>query len=156
MKEQESNKIWNYQNADEIARADYIIGLELSALEKWFNGDVSGYARLWSKRSFTYFDAVETKRMEQFEDMLPLLKRVEGNLKAESFEVRDPRVQFGQDMAVLTFQLFAKTNLIDVDYNCIEVFQKEDDGEWYVIHSTWSIIRPMDMDFSVFKDKEIV
>lgn len=156
MKYEESNKIWQYRNDDEKQIAEYIIGLEQSALEKWFRGDISGYARLWSKRSFTYFDAVETKRMEQFEDMLPLLKRVEGNLKAESFEVRDPRVQFGQDMAVLTFQLFAKTNLVDVDYNCIEVFQKEDDVEWHVIHSTWSIIRPMDMDFSVFKDKEIV
>ncbi|MBD1366548.1 nuclear transport factor 2 family protein [Mucilaginibacter sp. ZT4R22] len=156
MKEKESNKVWDYQNDDERARADYIIGLEESALEKWFNGDISGYERLWSKRSFTYFDAVETKRMERFEDMASLLKKVEGNLKAESFEVRDPRVQFGQDMAVLTYQLFAKTNLVDVDYNCIEVFQKENDDEWYVIHSTWSIIRPMDMDFSVFKGKEIV
>jgi hypothetical protein len=156
MKDGESKKIWHYRNDDEKQMAEYIIGLEQSALEKWFRGDVSGYAALWSKRSFTYFDAVETKRIEQFEDMAALLKRVEGNLKAESFEVRDPRVQFGQDMAVLTYQLFAKTNLVDVDYNCIEVFQKEDDGEWYVIHSTWSIIRPMDMDFSVFKGKEIV
>ena len=156
MKEKESKKIWHYRNDDEKQMAEYIIGLEKSALEKWFNGDVSGYAGLWSKHSFTYFDAVEIKRIEQFEDMAALLKRVEGKLKAETFEVRDPRVQFGQDMAVLTYQLFAQTNLVDVDYNCIEVFQKEDDGEWYVIHSTWSIIRPMDMDFSAFKGKEIV
>src|SRR5690349_8118533 len=115
MKYEESKNTWHYRNDNEKQMAEYIIGLEQSALEKWFRGDVSGYAGLWSKRSFTYFDAVETKRMEQFADMASLLKRVEGNLKAKTFEVRDPRVQFGQDMAVLTFQLFAQTNLIDVD-----------------------------------------
>ena len=31
-------------------------------------------------------------------------------------------------------------------YNCIEVYQKETDGIWRVIHSTWSFIRPMDMN----------
>ena len=49
-------------------------------------------------------------------------------------------------MAVLTYQLFAKTNRIDMEYNVIEVFQKEDDN-WRVIHSTWSFIRPMDKKF---------
>lgn len=152
MKEKEAKKVWHYRNDEERHMAEYIIGLEHSALERWFHGDVSGYAQLWSKRSFTYFDAVETKRIEQFTDMVPLLNRVEGRLIASSFEVRDPRVQLGQDMAVLTFQLFAQTNLIDVDYNCIEVFQKEEDGDWHVIHSTWSIIRPMDKDLSAFKE----
>lgn len=54
-------------------------------------------------------------------------------------------------MAVLTYQLHADTSLIDMHYNCIEVFQKEEDG-WHVIHSTWSFIRPMDMDFGSAKD----
>jgi len=145
-------KKWDYKNEDESTRAEHIIGLELAVLEKWFNGDTSGYAELWSKRSFTYFDAVEPKRKEKFEDMSSLLKKVEGNLKAESYEVRYPRVQLGKDMAVLTFQLFAKTNLANVDYNCIEVFQQEEDGVWHVIHSTWSLIRPMDVNFSAIKE----
>lgn len=40
-----------------------------------------------------------------------------------------------------------------MQYNCIEVYQLEA-GEWKVIHSTWSFIRPMDMDFN--QAKEIV
>lgn len=40
--------------------------------------------------------------------------------------------------------LFADTNLIDMEYNRIEVCQKEEDGVWRVIHSTWSFIRPME------------
>ena len=84
--------------------------------------------------------------------MSSLLKKVEGNLKAESYEVRSPRVQLGKDMVVLTFQFFAKTNLANVDYNCIKVFQQEEDGVWHVIHSTWSLICPMDVDFSAIKE----
>ena len=152
MKEEQTKKIWSYKNDEEKQIAEHIIGLEEAALEKWFRGDTSGYAELWSKNSFTYFDAVVTERVEQLADMASLFDRVEGNLNAKSYEVRVPRVQLGKDMAVLTYQLFAKTNLIDMEYNCIEVFQKEDDGEWYAIHSTWSIIRPMDKDFSVFKE----
>ena len=55
-------------------------------------------------------------------------------------------------MAVLTYQLFSKTSLLDMEYNCIEVFQKEEDGNWRVIHSTWSIIKPMEKNFKNVKE----
>nr|WP_314492066.1 nuclear transport factor 2 family protein [uncultured Chryseobacterium sp.] len=148
----ETTSAWQYKNEEEKQLAEHLIGLEETALEKWFKGDASGYAQLWSKRSFTYFDAVETKRLEDFASMADLFQRVEGKLSASSYELRCPRVQIGVDMAVLTYQLFAKTNLLDIDYNCIEVFQKEEDGNWYAIHSTWSIIRPMEKDFGNLKD----
>lgn len=148
----ERTAVWQYKNEEEKQLAEYIIKLEESALEKWFKGDTSGYAQLWSKRSFTYFDAVETHRLDDFASMADLFDRVEGKLSAKSYEIRSPRVQIGVDMAVLTYQLFSKTNLLDMEYNCIEVFQKEEDGNWYAIHSTWSIIRPMEKDFSKLKD----
>ncbi|MBB2950779.1 nuclear transport factor 2 family protein [Sphingobacterium sp. JUb56] len=152
METKETGAAWQYKTEEEKQLAAHIIGLEEAALEKWFKGDTSGYAQLWSKRSFTYFDAVETKRLEDFESMEDLFQRVEGKLSANSYEVCSPRVQIGVDMAVLTYQLFAKSNLLDMEYNCIEVFQKEEDGNWYAIHSTWSIIRPMEKDFSKLKD----
>ncbi|WP_312508794.1 nuclear transport factor 2 family protein [Chryseobacterium culicis] len=152
METKERTSGWQYKTEEEKQLAEHIIALEEGALEKWFKGDTSGYAQIWSKRTFTYFDAVETKRLEDFASMADLFQRVEGKLNAKSYEVRSPRVQIGIDMAVLTYQLFAKTNILDIDYNCIEVFQKEEDGNWYVIHSTWSIIRPMEMDFSKLKD----
>ncbi|MBZ3918463.1 hypothetical protein Xtri_22220 [Xanthomonas campestris pv. trichodesmae] len=48
-----------------------------------------------------------------------------------------------KDTAVLTLHLFAKTNLIDIKYNCVEVFQRED-ARWRVIHSARSVIRPFE------------
>lgn len=78
------------------------------------------------------------------------MKTIDGKLFADSYDFRNPRVQIGNDMAVLTYQLFAKTTLIDMD--CIEVYQKEKGGQWRVIHSTWSFIRPMEKDFGKAKD----
>lgn len=145
--ENTNNAAWHYDSREQEALAEHIIGLEKSALDKWFNGDTSGYEKLWSRRSFTYFDAVVTERVDDHATIAEFLKTIDGKLFADSYDFRNPRVQFGQDMAVLTYQLFAKTSLIDMEYNCIEVYQREEDGVWRVIHSTWSFIRPMDKDF---------
>ena len=134
--------------------AEQIINMEKDALNKWFNGDSSGYRQLWSEKSFTYFDGVFDHRVDTHLEISEFVKSVvDGSLYAKSYDFINPRVQFGQDMAVLTFQLHANTNLINMHYNCIEVYQKEEYG-WRVIHSTWSFIRPMDMDFG--KTKKIV
>lgn len=137
---------------EERKLAEHIIGLEKAALDKWFKGDTSGYEQLWSKRSFTYFDAVVEKRVDDHATIAEFLKTIDGKLFADSYDFRNPRVQIGKDMAVLTYQLFAKTTLIDMEYNCIEVYQKEEDGQWRVIHSTWSFIRPMEKNFGKVKD----
>ncbi|MBT0722859.1 nuclear transport factor 2 family protein [Rosenbergiella sp. S61] len=131
---------------EERKLADHLIGLEKSALDKWFKGDTSGYESLWSERSFSYFDAVVTERVDDYETIKEFLKSIDGKLFADSYDFRHPRIQAVKDMAVLTYQLYAKTNLIDMEYNVIEVFQREEDN-WKVIHSTWSFIRPMDKKF---------
>lgn len=146
--EKMKNAEWHYNNKEQEALAQHIIGLEKAALDKWLNGDTSGYDQLWSRRSFSYFDAVVTERIDDHATISEFLKTIDGKLFADSYDFRNPRVQFGQDMAVLTYQLFSKTTLIDMEYNCIEVYQKEADGQWRVIHSTWSFIRPMDKDFT--------
>lgn len=148
MEKSDQSNVWQYHSAEEQALAAHIIGLEKAALDKWFNGDTSGYDWLWSRRSFSYFDAVVTERIDSHAEMEKVLATIDGKLFADSYDFRNPRVQIGKDMAVLTYQLFAKTTLIDMEYNCIEVYQKEEDNEWHVIHSTWSFIRPMDKDFA--------
>ena len=90
--------------------------------------------------------------MDDHATISEFLKTIEGKLFADSYDFRSPCVQIGQDMAVLTYQLFAKTTLIDMEYNCIEVYQKEEDSRWRVIHSTWSFIRPMEKNFNAVKE----
>lgn len=140
-------------STEEKHLAEHLIGLERAALDKWFNGDTSGYRKLWSKESFSYFDGANLHRIDDHKSICDFLDTIEGQLHADRYDFCCPRVQFGNDTALLTFQLYAKTNLIDMKYNCIELYQKEDD-EWRVIHSTWSFIRPMDMNFG--KVTEIV
>lgn len=137
--------------SEERILADHLINLEKAALGKFFKGNPSGYADLWSKHSFTYFDALVTERTDDHDTVMTFLNSIEGKLFAESFEFRSPRVQAGKDMAVLTYQLFSKTNLIDMEYNVVEVFQREG-NEWRVIHSTWSFIRPFEKKFPDLKD----
>lgn len=145
----------NY-TAEERELAEHIISLERAALDKWFKGDTSGYRELWSEQSFTYFDGVNDHRVEDHATIAQFLQTIDGKLHADTYDFRHPRVQFGmgKDMALLTYQLYADTNLIDMKYNCIELFRKEENGQWHVIHSTWSFIRPMDMNFG--KVEEVV
>ena len=151
-----NKELCNYEKQytdEERQLADHIIGLEKTALDKWFNGDTSGYRQLWSKKSFSYFDGANLHRIDDHKTICAFLDTIEGQLHADSYDFCCPRVQFGKDMALLTFQLYSKTNLIDMKYNCIELYQKENET-WRVVHSTWSFIRPMDMNFS--KATEIV
>ncbi|APX71482.1 nuclear transport factor 2 family protein [Companilactobacillus allii] len=129
------------------ALTNKIISLEKGALDKWFKGDTSGYLDIWSQNNFSYFDGVVEKRVDTYQEIKKMvLANVEGKLFADKYDMLYPRVQSGVDMAVLTYQLFAKTSLNDMRYNCIEVYQKEG-SDWKVIQSTWSFIRPMDMEF---------
>ncbi|MCB2360906.1 nuclear transport factor 2 family protein [Clostridium estertheticum] len=122
--------------------AEEIIGMEKVALDKFFKGDMSGYLDLWSKDNFTYFDAGTEERADTYEEVAHFLKTVvEGNMHADSYDFHAPRVQFGEDIAILTFQLHADTSMIEMHYNVIEIFQKDASG-WHVIHSTWALITP--------------
>jgi len=133
------------------ALTEKIIGLEKGALDKWFNGDTSGYLDIWSKDNFSYFDSFKAQRIDDYAQIKEfVLANVEGKLFADSYQFKAPRVQASKDMAVLTYQLFADTSLNEMRYNCIEVYQRENDA-WKVIHSTWSFIRPMDMNFEPHK-----
>lgn len=103
---------------------------------------MSGYLDLWSKDNFTYFDVNCAKRIDDWQQIADFMnKNVAGKMHADSYDFHNPRVQFGKDMAVLTYQLHADTNMIEMHYNVIEVFQKTEDG-WHVIHSTWDLIQP--------------
>ena len=151
----DTNSIPAYQQQytpQQRALAGELIALEKAALDKWFQGDTSGYRALWSKKSFSYFDGANLHRIDDHASVEAFLDTIEGQLHADHYDFCCPRVQFGEDMALLTYQLYAKTNLLDMQYNCIELYQKEESGEWHVVHSTWSFIRPMDMNFGTVKE----
>ncbi len=48
--ESNQTKVWKYQSKEQEALALHILSLEKGALDKWFNGDTSGYSNLWSHK----------------------------------------------------------------------------------------------------------
>lgn len=126
-----------------------VIAMEKNALDKYYAGDMTGYYDLWSHEDFSYFDAGHDKRIDDFEEVKDFLdQNIAGKMHADSYNFVAPRVQIHGDTAILTYQLFADTNFINMKYNVIEVFQKNDQGEWKVVHSTWDTITPYARDLS--------
>lgn len=138
-----------YRNDEERQIAEQLLDLEMMALEKFMNGDTSLYGKLWAKDNFSYCDMGFDHRVDTREEIEQFLQRAMG-LKTNWYEVKSPRVQFSTDggVAILTYQLFAETDRNDMRYNCIETFDRQSDGQWRVIQSTWAVIRPFEMDFS--------
>lgn len=126
-----------------------VIAMEKDALDKYYAGDMTDYYNLWSHDDFSYFDAGHDKRVDDFAELKTFFdQNIAGKMHADSYEFVAPRVQIHGDTAILTYQLFADTNFINMKFNVVEVFQKNNHGEWKVVQSTWDTITPYSRDLS--------
>ncbi|MDG4969517.1 nuclear transport factor 2 family protein [Lactococcus lactis] len=133
--------------SEELILAKKLIQIEIDALNRFYKGDTSGYRNLWSKENFSYYDANTSERIDTYEEIYDfLMNRVEGKVNVESYEFLSPRVQFGKDMAVLTYHLPYDDKPNSLHYNVIEIFQKTKKDKWEVIHSTWTPLDPSKKD----------
>lgn len=78
---------WMPPEAERIA--GHIAGLEKAALDRWFAGDTPVYADLWSKDSFSYFDAVVKERIDSHAEIMEFLAAIDGKLFADGYEFRE-------------------------------------------------------------------
>ncbi|SFC05232.1 hypothetical protein SAMN05660328_101308 [Streptococcus gallolyticus] len=128
---------------EQKAIAKELIALEIDALNRFYRGDSSGYAKLWSQTNFSYFDANFSERIDTYEDIYDfLMSRVEGKVKVDHYDFVAPRAQFVGDLAILSYSLPNDDNPRSKHYNVIEVFQRDQNDEWKVIHSTWQGLDP--------------
>jgi ketosteroid isomerase-like protein len=118
-----------------------IIALETAALEAWHNGDPSPYLDLYSK-DFTYFDPAHVRRLDGWDRIKELYESMRGKVKMDRFEMINPVVQQADRMAVLTFNLHSYSGETLWKENCTEVYRLEEQGEWKIIHSHWSLTKP--------------
>lgn len=114
-----------------------IIALEKAALEKWNQGDPSSYLALCSKR-ITYFDPYHPKRLDGFEVMEKYYKSIWGEVQVDKYEMIDPVVEVCGDTAVLSYNLISCSGEEETRWNCTEVYNKEENGPWKIIHNHWS------------------
>ncbi len=118
-----------------------IIALETTALEAWLNGNPTPYLNLYSK-DFTYFDPGREWRLDGWDRIKELYESMRGTVKMDKFEIINPVVQHTGRMSVLTYNLHTNAGETIWKENCTEVYRLEDNNEWKIIHSHWSLTRP--------------
>jgi ketosteroid isomerase-like protein len=126
---------------DKLAITETIIALETAALEAWLNGNPSPYLELYSK-DFTYFDPAHEWRLDGWDRIKELYESMRGTVKMDKFEILNPVIQSTGKMAVLTYNLHTSTGETLWKENCTEVYRLEDNNEWKIIHSHWSLTKP--------------
>ena len=132
----------NYQSdiMDKLTVTEKIIGLETAALEAWLDGNPTPYLDLYSK-DFTYFDPVQEWRLDGWDRIKELYESMRGSVKMDKFEIINPVVQQAGTMAVLTYNLHTSTGETLWKENCTEVYRLEENNEWKIIHSHWSLTK---------------
>lgn len=124
-----------------LTTTEKIIALETAALEAWHKGNPSPYLDLYSK-DFTYFDSVHERRIDGWDRIKELYETLRGKIKMDKFEIINPVVQQTDTMAVLTFNLQSYSGETLWKENCTEVYQLEENNDWKIIHSHWSLTKP--------------
>lgn len=133
-----SIKSYTHPNAVLSAK---IIALEKAALEKWNNGDPSGYLNL-SANDVVYFDPFLEHKLEGIEALSKLYEPLKGQIHVDKYEMIDPIVQSTAEMAVLTFNLNQYEGESASRWNCTEVYRLEQDENWKIIQTHWSFVKP--------------
>ena len=131
--------VYAQTNTEELSAT--IIALEKAALEKWNQGDPSGYLDL-SADDVTYFDPSLEQRMDGLENLRNYYEPATGKISVDRYEMVNPNVTATNGMAVLTFNLFSYIGSDVHKWNCTEVYRLERDGQWKIVHTHWSIIQP--------------
>ncbi len=129
---------------DKLTSTEKIIALETAALRAWHNGNPSPYLELYSK-DFTYFDPAHERRLDGWDRIKELYESMRGTVKMDRFEIINPFVQQTDKMAVLTYNLHSYSGETLWKENCTEVYRLEENKEWKIIHSHWSLTKsPID------------
>lgn len=126
---------------DKLTISETIIALETKALEAWHNGDPSPYLELYST-DFTYFDPAHERRIDGWDKIKVFYEGMRGKVKMDKFEIINPVVQSTSTMAVLTYNLHSFSGESLWKENCTEVYRLEENNEWKIIHSHWSLTKP--------------
>ena len=85
------------QENDSISKL--IIGMEKSALERWNQGDPSGFLEI-SAKDVVYFDPMREQRLDGLDRLTVLYEKIRGKIRAEKYEMVNPKVQAVDSMAV--------------------------------------------------------
>ena len=113
-----------------------IISLERAALDRWGQGDPSGFLEI-SAPDVVYFDPYLEKRIDGLEALTQYYEKIRGQIHIDRYELLNTLVQVCGDMAVLTFNYVSYTGESQDRWNCTEVYRHDGD-RWQIIQTHWS------------------
>jgi ketosteroid isomerase-like protein len=117
--------------------AETIIALEKAALERWGNGDPSGFLEICAP-DVVYFDPGRKTRLDGKAALEEFYESIRGLVHFERFELLNPLVQVAGDAAVLTFNYVSyDKNGKPSPWNCSEVYRRSGE-QWEIIQTHWS------------------
>lgn len=125
--------------------ADQIIKRERAALDRWGKGDPGGFLELYAT-DITYFDPVTATRIDGHQAMVNYYRPWIGKIEIPRYEMLNPQVVVGDNMALLTYNLVnyitdaRGAESMGSRWNSTTVYQRRGDT-WKVVHSHWSFTR---------------
>ena len=114
-----------------------IIAMECAALDRWGNGDPSGFLEICAP-DVVYFDPSLERRIDGRDALSEYYEGIRGKVSFERFELLNPVVQRVGDAAVITFNFVSYGKAEDeYKWNCTEVYRRSGEG-WEIIQTHWS------------------
>lgn len=117
--------------------AEQIIGMERAALERWSYGDPYGFLEI-SAPDVVYFDPSQERRVNGLAELTALYESLRNQIRIDRYEMIDPKVQVYGSVAVLTYHYLSELQGENQQWNCTEVYVKNPDLPWRIIHTHWS------------------
>jgi ketosteroid isomerase-like protein len=114
-----------------------IIAMECAALDRWGNGDPSGFLEICAP-DVVYFDPNLERRIDGRAALSAYYEGIRGKVSFERFELLNPLVQRVGEAAVITFNFVSYGAADDESkWNCTEVYRRSGEG-WQIIQTHWS------------------
>jgi hypothetical protein len=120
--------------------ADVVLGMEKSALDRWIQGDPSGFLRITAPEVM-YFDPEQGVRVDGLPALSQLYDGMKGKVHVDRYELLNPQIQVTGTAAILTYNYVAYVADQPHRWNCTEVYCRR--GErWWITQTHWSITQP--------------
>lgn len=120
--------------------ASTIIAMETAALDRWCQGDPSGFLEI-SAPDVVYFDPFRDVRLDGHEALTAYYEGLRGKISASRYELANPLVQRVGSAAVLTFNFTSYGGNENAQrWNCTEVYRWSGSG-WEIIQTHWSFTK---------------
>jgi hypothetical protein len=114
-----------------------IVALETAALERWLVGDPSGFLEI-GDADVVYFDPFLERRLDGLAALTNYYEALRGKIRADRFEIVNPKTQVFADVAVLTFNFVSWSDAGEATrWNCTEVYARRAEG-WKIVQTHWS------------------